>query len=261
MRAHRYRLLRSRPLSTRIIRNGLIAFGLILLIDVFTIHFSAQIQTVLTVPTGRTTVNVSRGATGTHSLAMASQSILAQDTFQRPNQLFWGTASDGQRWSADAISSQSFAIINHSGQVANGNGIYDATIGPHTSDSEVMFSGLLNHFASASIGALLRWTDANNLYKAYLDGTHLILLKKVAGNVTVLKTVAFAAQDGVLYSFRFRVVGSLLSAKVWPTDQVEPAGWMITAIDNALGFGYGGLRVVVQSTTNAVITSFTELKA
>ena len=261
MGAHRYRLLRYRPISTRVIRNGLIALLLILLIDVFTIHFSAQIQAALTLPAGRTAATASRGAVGTQSVAMAFQSILAQDTFQRPNQLFWGTASDGLRWGADAMSSRSFAIVDSTGQVANGDGIYDAIVGPRTSDSEVMFSGLLNHFASASIGALLRWTDPNNLYKAYLDGTHLILLKKVAGNVTVLKTVAFAAQDGVSYTFRFRVVGSLLSAKVWPTDQAEPAGWMITTIDNALGSGYGGLRVFVQSTTNAVFTSFKELRA
>ena len=260
MRAHRYRLLRYRPISTHVIRNGLIALGLILLIDVFTIHFSAQIQAALTVPIGRTAANGSRGAVPTKSLALVSQDTLAQDTFQRPNQLFWGTASDGQRWGADAVSSQSFAIVNQTGQVANGNGIYDAIVGPRNSDSEVVFSGLLNHFASASIGALLRWTDANNLYKAYLDGTHLILLKKVAGNVTVLKTIAFTAQDGVSYTFRFRVVGSLLSARVWPTDQAESAGWMITATDNALGSGYGGLRVVVQNGTTAVITSFMELR-
>src|SRR5207249_8070959 len=29
-------------------------------------------------------------------------SILAQDTFQRPNQAHWGAASDGQTWGGDA---------------------------------------------------------------------------------------------------------------------------------------------------------------
>ena len=260
MRAHRYRIFRYRPISPRVLRNCLITLGLILLLDVIAMHFSAQIQAALTLPNRYTAIHVSGGAAPTGSLALASQTILARDTFQRSDQFFWGTASDGQRWGADALSSHSFAIVNHTGQVTNGNGLYDAILGPRSSDSEVTFSGLLDHFGSSSIGALLRWTDANNLYKAYLDGTHLILLKKVAGNVTELKTIAFIAQDGVSYTFRFRAMGPLLSAKVWPTDQAEPSGWMVTVTDRSLGSGYGGLRVFVQNGTTAMITSFTESK-
>ena len=33
---------------------------------------------------------------------VAAGQLLAQDTFQRANQTFWGTASDGQRWGGDA---------------------------------------------------------------------------------------------------------------------------------------------------------------
>src|SRR5947208_17088576 len=33
-----------------------------------------------------------------------------QDTFQRPNQTYWGTASNGMTWGGDANSSSSFSI-------------------------------------------------------------------------------------------------------------------------------------------------------
>jgi len=68
------------------------------------------------------------------------------------------------------------------------------------------------------------------------------------------------AQEGQLYTFRFRVLGSLLSAKVWPANAPEPANWIVTTTDTSLSSGYGGLRVVLRNGITATITSFTESK-
>ena len=191
-------------------------------------------------------------------LTLPVNDILAQDTFQRANQGFWGTSSDGQAWGADAKNSQSFEIINHMGRVTNGNGVYDAILGHIAVNSEVVFSGSLTQYTSSSLGALLRWTDANNLYKMFVGGGQLILLKKVAGVVTVLKTVPFPVKDGVSYTFRYRAAGQLLFARAWPSAQVEPQTWMLMATDNDLPSGYDGIRLVVQAGTTASIASFTE---
>ncbi len=43
-------------------------------------------------------------------------SILAQDTFQRPNQALWGTASDGHTWGGDANTVSVFSIVNTTGR-------------------------------------------------------------------------------------------------------------------------------------------------
>lgn len=264
----------NRRSSPRIARIGLLLLGFVLLIDILAVRFSTEIQASLTSPTIKiklavpthlvipptrvSTVAAVSQPTATSTSTPPAKHILAQDTFQRPNQMFWGISSDGQLWGADAKNLRSFAIMNHTGQVTNGNGVYDAILGPDVINSEVVFSGSLTHSASSSLGALLRWTDANNLYKAFLGGGQLILLKEVAGLVTVLKTVPFPAKDGVSYTLRFRAAGQLLLAKAWSTAQVEPPTWMLTVTDRDLKSGYDGIRLVVQAGTTATIASYTE---
>jgi hypothetical protein len=252
----------------------LLLLGFVLLIDILAVRFSTEIQASLTSPvvkikvavpthlvippTRVATVTAVSQSTSTTASTLPAKDILAQDTFQRPDHVFWGISSSGQPWGADAKNLQSFEIVNHTGQVTNGNGVYDAILGPRAANSEVVFSGSMTHFASTSLGALLRWTDTNNLYKAFLGGGQLILLKKVAGLVTVLKAVPFPAKDGVTYTLRFRAVGQLLLAKAWPTAQVEPSTWMLIVTDRDLQMGYDGIRLVVQAGTTATIASYTE---
>jgi hypothetical protein len=273
MRTDHFFLVSNRRISPRTARIGFLLLGFILLIDILAVRFSTEIQASLTsptiklrlaiptqkvIPTQVTTVTTLSQPTSTSALVLPAKDILAQDTFQRQNQTFWGISSDGQPWKADAKNSQSFAIMNHKGEVTNGNGVYDAILGPGAVNSEVEFSGSLNHYASSSFGALIRWKDANNLYKVFLGGDQLILLKKVVGVVTVLKTVPFSVEDGASYALRFRAVGQLLLAKAWSTAQVEPQTWMLVATDKDLQSGYDGIRLVLQTGTAATIASFTE---
>ncbi|HEX9133314.1 MAG TPA: hypothetical protein VF844_13560 [Ktedonobacteraceae bacterium] len=273
MHTHHQRYFINRRISPRTARIGLLLLGFILLTDILAVRFTNEIQASLTSPVIKIKlavpthmVNPTQVATATtlpvptltSALTLPVNAIMAQDTFQRANQAFWGTSSDGQAWGADAKNSQSFTIVNHMGQVTNGNGVYDAILGHTAVNSEVVFSGSLTQYTSSSLGALLRWTDANNLYKMSLGGGQLILLKKVAGVVTVLKTVPFPAKDGASYTFRFRAVGQLLFARAWPTAQVEPQTWMLMVTDKDLQSGYDGIRMVVQAGTTASIASFTE---
>jgi virginiamycin B lyase len=181
---------------------------------------------------------------------------LAQDTFQRPNQVGWGKASDGLTWGGSANNQNVFSINNDKGQVSNGSGPYFALLGPSVTDAEVLFSGSLSSFDKSSLGAVLRWTSAKNWYKASISGTSLVIQKKVNGTLTLLGKTAFAATAGTSYTVRFSVVNSTLSAKVWQTGTTEPANWMITVMDNSLPSGSCGLQMQVQSTTTAAITSF-----
>jgi len=263
----------------RIITVGCIVIGLFMLVGTVSAFFSPDIQAALTVPAAvrqtptaavmpaaspsRPTSPKMTMTTLVPSPTMAATTILAQDTFRRGNQSLWGTASDGQRWGTNANSAQNFSIAGQTGIIANGPGAFDATLGPRVSDADVVFSGSLNLFSPASadapnMGAILRWSDTNNWYKAYIDGAQLILLKKVAGKVTLLNSVPFPAQNGQSYSLRFRISGSMLMARAWPTGQAEPAAWLVMAQDIALTSGFGGLRVVLQSGSIARISSFTE---
>lgn len=182
--------------------------------------------------------------------------VLGQDTFQRANQSFWGTASGGQTWGADANSQNVFSISNNSGHVSNGSSIYNATLGSVAGDSEVLFSGSISSFANANFGAVLRWVDANDLYKGYIDGTNLIIQKRVGGASTNLASVSFPATAGTSYTLRFRVVGTNLSLKAWQTSGTEPANWMVTATDTSLSTGLAGLRMQMASGITLAVSSF-----
>jgi hypothetical protein len=181
---------------------------------------------------------------------------LARDTFQRANQTYWGTASDGQRWGGDANSSQVFSIAGGSGQLANDSHSYSAVLGPPARNAEVLFSGSLSSFNYANIGAVLRWADDNDWYKAYIDGANLAIERKAHGLTTTLIEVPFAAQAGISYTLRFSAVGSTLSAKAWRTGSAEPRYLMATTTDSLFQAGRCGLHVLVQVGTVAQISAF-----
>ncbi len=206
-------------------------------------------------PTIGTTPTVGTSPTPTATTPTSGQT-LGQDTFQRANQAKWGNASDGQAWGGDANLYNNFSITNNAGVVTNsGNNIYSAVLGPSTTNAEVVISGSLSSYANANFGAVLRWTDANNWYKAYVSGSTFYIQRKVAGNATFLASAPFTANANTSYTIRFNVVGTTLSAKVWATSSAEPNAWTITATDTSLTSGYCGIRMQTQSGT-ATITSF-----
>lgn len=192
---------------------------------------------------------------------VAMNTILAQDTFQRADQLFWGMASDGQVWHGDAATQTAFSIAGQMGQIGRSNGFFNATLGPMVANAEIQFSGSLSLFRQSNMGAVLRFIDANNCYKAYIDGTDLVILKRQAAIATRLGAIPFKALAGVTYTLRFRAIGTTLSAKVWPANQAESPGWMLTVSDAALQSGFGGLRVLIGTNTVVHIASFREMTA
>ena len=181
---------------------------------------------------------------------------LGTDTFQRANQALWGKASDGQTWGGDANVQGSFSVSGNAGLVSGtGGNSYSAVLGPSAANAEVFATGSLSSFSSSNFGDVLRWTDGNDWYKAYIDGADLVIQKKVAASAAILATVPFAAAGGTSYTIHFRVVGSTLTANVWASSGSEPSGWMVTATDSSLTSGFAGMRFLTQSGT-ATITAF-----
>jgi hypothetical protein len=192
-------------------------------------------------------------------LAQMAQDMLALDTFKRANQSLWGTASDGRPWDGDAnVESDVFSVTNHHGQITNAQGAVNALLGPgDVTNADVLLDGSLSHFnGTVNLGVVLRYHDPNNWYKAYIDGTHLIVLKHVDAQSTVLDTTTFAAQDGQSYRLRFRVVGAMLFARAWLSGTPEPTTWMITTTDTTFQSGQAGIRVVLQQGLTVAVTSF-----
>jgi hypothetical protein len=186
---------------------------------------------------------------------------LAQDTFHRPDQPLWGTASDGHRWEQDAATLPDFSIAGQSGQIyrrAQGQSFYTAILGPIITDAEVIVRGTLSQFNGSHIGAVLRWTDNNHYYKAYIDGNRLNILKRSSPRTNpVLAFIPFPAQANTSYTLRFRVIGATLQAKAWQTGSTEPAHWMVSAADTLFTSGRAGLRPLLNQYVTLQVTSFT----
>jgi hypothetical protein len=207
-------------------------------------------------PSPTLTPSPSVTVTTTPSPSPTVGTLIGQDTFQRPNQALWGTASDGNIWGSNANTTSVFSIVNNTGQVSSGNGIYSAVLGSKTTNAEVLFSGSMSSFSSSNLGAVLRFTDGSNWYKAYLNGTSLIVQKKVAGVTTIIGSVPFVATAGTSYTLRFRVVGTNLYANAWQTNATEPSTWMVMVTDTTLSSGYCGLRTQIATGVIASYTSF-----
>ncbi|MDQ6662610.1 MAG: hypothetical protein M3Z24_16800 [Chloroflexota bacterium] len=257
--------------NTKITNSRLPLISLILLAFILsgvflTVIYRASIEAVLSLPphTQVQPVMPQLQKTAKAPVAMSSVAtnmptrLLAQDTFQRPNQQFWGQASDGQTWQADANNNPGFSIVEKMGQVSNGSGSFNATLGPMAANVEVVFTGSISAFPQSNMGSILRWNDASNWYKAYIDGKNLIIIKKVGGITMLLKMVPFVAAARTAYTLRFRVIGTTLAAKAWLHGTPEPQMWMVQVTDTSLAQGFGGLRLLLGNGIVAAITSFQE---
>src|SRR6266567_1208705 len=172
-----------------------------------------------------------------------------------------GTSTDGRQWNGDANSIEVFSVVSGTGQIDQAQGTFNAILGPTMTNTEIVFSGIVNQFAqgaTVNVGAVLRWTDANNWYKALIDGSKLQILRRVSGKTTSLGSFPLNAKGGTSYTLRFRAVGASLFVKAWQSNQPEPNGWMLNVMDTALSKGSGGLRFLMQNGVVIKVTSFRE---
>lgn len=234
--------------------------------------FTPAIAATLTLPATPTgvparvgTTPVARGV-ATEPAGQATQpangvTILAHDTFQRPDQQFWGNSSDGRMWGGDANNNAAFSIVNHAGQVSGAQGALQATLNVTNADAEILVSGSVSWFdanGDINLGCVLRWQDPRNWYKVLINGSVLQLLRDVGGKITVLGSKPFQAAGDTNYSIRFRVLGSNLFAKAWPSAQAEPANWTVMLVDTHLVAGVSGIRVLLAPGAVIRVTSFLE---
>lgn len=169
-------------------------------------------------------------------------SEVSEDTFQRPNQLFWGNASGGGSWLADASTRPAFAIADQVGLVTASSGTFTALLGPRLATAQLMVILSVSQFnRENNVGAVLHWKDTTHWYKVYLNGESLVLIKRDASQTLQLGSVPFPAQPGLRYSLLVQVRGTVFLAKAWPASESEPANWDLRVADQSATWvsGYG----------------------
>jgi hypothetical protein len=194
--------------------------------------------------------------------------LLAEDTFNRPDQQFWGTASDGLAWGGEANKLNDFSIVNHTGQIKRAVGaapkisLYTAVLGTVHTNSEVIATTMIDDFINSHIAVMLRYTDDNHYYKARILGNVLdIFNRKDAAHGLTLASIPFTANTGVFYTMRFRAVGPTLLVKAWQSSATEPKDWMLAITDHTFQSGQAGLRPQLDHGKTLQIKMFQELVA
>src|SRR5262249_27023513 len=107
-------------------------------------------------------------------------------------------------------------------------GTLNAVIGVPTDNVDITMSGSINQFGNGvNFGAVLRWTNPNNWYKAFIDGNQLAILRNVNGQKQTIAHMDVQTSAGVTQTIRFRSVGAMLFAKAWPGGTPEPQKWLV----------------------------------
>jgi serine/threonine protein kinase len=210
--------------------------------------------------TGHTTGGVQTTPTRSSSPTTAPAIVtLANDTFHRPDQTLWGTASDGLQWGGDVNISQDCTITALKGQIVrttSGVSYYTGLLGPSFANGEVLVSGSISQYNPSHLGAILRWIDNGHYYKAFIDGQQFHLIAREGNHAPSLQTIPFVAQPNVPYTIRFRAFDSTLEARVWETGTAEPTTWMVSGIDHTFRVGQGGLRPQLDQNVTLQVSSF-----
>ncbi len=228
--------------------------------DSFTISNGNATPTPTPTSTNTPTPTPTSTSTSTPTPTSTPGTTIAQDTFQRTqDQSEWGQASDGiNTWGADANNLPNFSIASDTGQVTGSGSsatTYTGVLGESATDAEVVTSGSLSSFGTNTLGAVLRWTNNNNFYKAYITGTNLVISKKFGGVITKMKSVSFTATAGTSYTIDFSVVGTTLTATAWPSSD-NSKSVTVTTTDSSLTSGQCGVLVYLTNGTIADFSSF-----
>lgn len=180
------------------------------------------------------------------------------DSFNRTTApaLTWGTADTGQVYTSFAAEAGASAhVIDGIGVVEDaapvGNIIeQNVTTDPSAVDAEVTWSATqpdptLDMQTNYNVG--LRSTDGNNYYECQLifdseaDGrdVRIQIAKRVAGVFTGLTSTLRLGEwtANIPWYAKFRVLGTALMCKAWPTGSDEPGDWQLFVTDTDLATG------------------------
>jgi len=187
---------------------------------------------------------------------------VVQDTFQRPNQSGWGTASDGMTWS----SGSGLSISSDEGLISNSAASSFETLGSvTTADGNALVRFLVGSTSSDTAGIILRHQSNGNMDLARYDGKgHLQFMVMSGGSWTVVSQTSFSPSAGTFYWLRFELQGTNVYLKVWAAGSTEPSAWTWSGTSSAItsagemglyGYAASGAPVELDSFSVATVSA------
>lgn len=182
---------------------------------------------------------------GAENIENNQKTLVAQDSFNRPNQNGWGTADLGGDW---IVPSSIKWYIN--GNIGEGNEDYSE--GPYVNGSDLSDIEILStvrtdsDFRNSAGLSARKSTIQNTHYTASLyirdpDTTSGLVIQYLNNDVEITlsqeyKTISLDTD----YKVRFRVEGRHIKAKIWQAAQPEQNYWDIVITNSALTTGKVG---------------------
>ena len=190
-----------------------------------------------------------------------SGDVILSDDFGRTLAGGWGNVDQGATWALTGTAAD-FSVDGSAGEIsAAAASTHEARVSiGSTPDVEITGTLALDRVPTGTnaYAYVLARASGNNAYRAAIrvatTGAVFVQLKKSVSNVESNVGSEVAAGITVIpgspIGFRFRVVGSDLSLRVWNASGAEPAAWTVTGSDSTAalaGAGSVGLRTYAGS--------------
>ncbi len=158
------------------------------------------------------------------------------DSFTRANQSGFGTASDGETWTA---SGGTLSIASNKGVIVSDGADAHIQLGSQTGTNMIVQCLLSINNANDICGVEARFTAASgtSCYKLLFYGADVHINKSVTGSGTNLaNNGGFTMTLNTLYVFKISCVGTAIKGKVWANGTGEP-GWLMSVTDSSVASG------------------------
>lgn len=183
------------------------------------------------------------------------------DTFTRTESNGWGDTDTGETWTCAFGSASDFSVDGSRGlsSPSAANSSRYCYIASVSADADLVVTVATDTLASGGSEyayLIARMVDTSNYYAVRAAFTtaqevEVTIRKRESGSeerITPTITTSFTHATSTRFRMRFKVIGSLLRAKVWLDGTTEPSSWTANASDTAFSeAGYIGVRAILSS--------------
>lgn len=170
---------------------------------------------------------------------------LAVDSFGRPDQSGFGTASDGQAWTRDAGIGQS-NIVSDQGRIGPGGNDSFFLIGSGIAGTVNCLCRIKSDTSGNVAAVLFRYSSTGgtnyNCYRIGLFNSNLMADRFINGSRTGIGSFTTAYNIGEEWWVRAIATGSTITATAWKDGTSEPAA-QLNLTDSNIASGQYGISV------------------